>query len=122
MKMLLGKKVGMTQLFLESGKAIPVTIIHAEPNVVLENKTMEKNGYVATKVGFGDVEAKRVNKPTMGTFKKIKQDPKKHIKEFRNVEGYNVGDKICVDVFSTGDLVDAQAITKGHGFTGAIKR
>lgn len=122
MKMLLGKKVGMTQLFLESGKAIPVTIIHAEPNVVLENKTIEKNGYVATKVGFGDVEAKRVNKPTMGTFKKINQDPKKHIKEFRNVQGYNVGDKICVDVFSTGDLVDAQAITKGHGFTGAIKR
>lgn len=122
MKMILGKKVGMTQNFLEDGRRIPVTIIQADPNVVLENKTKEKNGYVATKIGYQQVDAKKLNKPEKGVFEKLKTDSFKHIKEFRDVSGYNVGDKILVDVFSAGDKVDAQAITKGKGFTGAIKR
>lgn len=122
MKMLLGKKVGMTQAFLESGKVIPVTVIHVEPNVVLENKTKEKNGYVATKVGFISVKEKVLNKPQQGYFKKIKQEPKRFVREFRDIDGYNVGDKLTVDTFKAGDIVDVQAISKGHGFTGAIKR
>lgn len=122
MKMLLGKKVGMTQVFLESGKVIPVTVIHVEPNVVLENKTKDKNGYVSTKVGFVSVKEKVLNKPEQGYFKKIKQEPKRFIKEFRDVDGYNVGDKLTVSTFNVGDKVDVQAISKGHGFTGAIKR
>ncbi|RXY96856.1 50S ribosomal protein L3 [Malacoplasma penetrans] len=122
MKMILGRKIGMIQSFLEDGRRIPVTIIQAEPNVVLENKTQEKNGYVATKVGFQQIEEKKLNKPQKGYFKKIKTDAFKHTKEFRNVSGYNVGDKILVDIFNSGDKVDAQAITKGKGFTGAIKR
>lgn len=122
MKMLLGKKIGMTQLFLENGKVIPVTVISAEPNIVLENKTLEKEGYVATKVGFELIEEKKANKPLSGTFKKLNQKPMKYIKEFRDVSGYQVGDKITVETFASGDLVDVQAISKGHGFTGAIKR
>ncbi|MCF0217518.1 MAG: 50S ribosomal protein L3 [Malacoplasma sp.] len=122
MKMILGKKVGMTQIFLEDGKRIPVTVIHAEPNVVLENKTQEKNGYVATKIGYQKTEDKQLNKPQVNYFKKLKQTPFKHIKEFKNVSGYNVGDKIAVDTFNSGDCIDAQAISKGKGFTGAIKR
>ena len=122
MKMILGRKIGMIQSFLEDGRKIPVTVIQAEPNVVLENKTKEKNGYVATKIAYGKVEDKKLNKPEKGYFKKLKADPHKHVKEFRNVSGYNVGDKILVDVFNSGDKVDAQGITKGKGFTGAIKR
>lgn len=122
MKMLLGKKIGMTQLFLEDGNVVPVTIIFAEPNLVLENKILEKDGYNSTKVGFIDIEEKKLNSPKKGYFKKVKSDPKKIIKEFRNVVGYNVGDKITVDTFKPGDCVDVQGITKGHGFTGAIKR
>lgn len=122
MKMIIGKKVGMTQLFLENGKVIPVTVIHVEPNVVLENKTIDKHGYVATKVGYESVEEKTLNKPENGVYKKLNLEPKRYIREFRDVEGYNVGDKIEVDTFAAGDMVDVQAITKGHGFTGAIKR
>lgn len=122
MKMLLGKKVGMTQAFLESGKVIPVTVIHVEPNVVLENKTKEKDGYVATKVGFISIKEKNINKPLQGYFKKIKQEPKRYVREFRDIEGYNVGDKLTVETFNAGDIVDVQGISKGHGFTGAIKR
>lgn len=122
MKMILGKKIGMIQSFLEDGQRIPVTVIEAEPNVVLETKTKEKNGYDATKVGFLAQSEKKLNKPEKGYFAKIKQNPVKHIKEFRNVTGYNPGDKIDLNIFTTGDLVDVQAITKGKGFTGAIKR
>lgn len=122
MKMLLGKKIGMTQLFLESGQVIPVTAIYVEPNTVLENKTKEKDGYVATKVGFIAVKDKVLNKPQQGYFKKIKQEPKRFVKEFRGVDGYNVGDKLTVELFNAGDMVDVQAISKGHGFTGAIKK
>ncbi|MDE6562766.1 MAG: 50S ribosomal protein L3 [Malacoplasma sp.] len=122
MKMILGRKIGMIQSFLEDGTKIPVTVIHAEPNVVLENKTKEKNGYVATKIAYGKIEEKKLNKPQKGYFKKLKAEPHKYTKELRDVSGYNVGDKILVDVFNSGDKVDAQGITKGKGFTGAIKR
>lgn len=122
MKFLLGRKIGMMQCFQENGKVIPVTVIHAEPNVVLEAKTKEKHGYTSTKVGFLTVKEKSLNKPELGTFKKLKIEPKKYIKEFRNLEGYKVGDKITVETFNAGDLVDVQAISKGHGFTGAIQR
>lgn len=122
MKMLLGRKIGMIQSFLEDGKVIPITVIEAQPNVVLENKTQEKDGYVATKVGFVEGEEKKFNKPQLGQFKKLNSKPYKHVKEFRDVSGYNIGDKIDVSTFTIGDLVDVQAITKGKGFTGAIKR
>lgn len=122
MKMLLGKKVGMTQVFLETGEVIPVTVVHVEENVVLENKTIEKDGYISTKVGFISVKDKVLNKPEKGYFTKINQEPKRYIREFRNVDGYNVGDKIDVNTFKAGDLIDVQATSKGHGFTGAIKK
>lgn len=122
MKMLLGKKVGMTQVFLETGQVIPVTVVHVEDNIVLENKPLEKDGYVSTKVGFISVKDKVLNKPEKGYFTKINQEPKRYIKEFRNVDGYNVGDKIDVNTFKAGDLIDVQATSKGHGFTGAIKK
>lgn len=122
MKMIIGRKIGMIQSFLENGERIPVTVIEAEPNVVLETKTMEKNGYVATKVGYGQVSEKKLNKPENGVFKKLNLAPMKYIKELRGVEGHNPGDKIDLNVFSVGDLVDVQGITKGKGFTGAIKR
>lgn len=122
MKMILGRKIGMIQSFLENGDRIPVTVIEASPNVVLETKTQEKDGYVATKVGFMEIEEKKLNKPELGYFKKLKVNPTKYVKELRDVTGYNPGDKINLNVFTTGDLVDVQAITKGKGFTGAIKR
>lgn len=122
MKMILGRKIGMIQGFLENGERIPLTVVEATPNVVLENKTEEKNGYVATKIGYGSCEEKKLNKPELGYFKKNNLTPTKIVKELRGVTGYNVGDKIDVNVFTSGDLVDVQAITKGKGFTGAIKR
>ncbi len=122
MKMILGRKIGMIQSFLEDGTRIPVTVVEVQPNVVLENKTQEKDGYVATKVGYMDIEEKKLNKPELGFFKKNNQKPCKYVKELRDVTGYNVGDLIDLNVFTSGDLVDVQAITKGKGFTGAIKR
>lgn len=122
MKFLLGRKIGMTQCFLEDGKVVPVTVVHVEPNVVLETKSKEKHGYTSTKVGFLTVKEKALNKPELGVFKKLKLEPKKYVREFRDLEGYNVGDKLTVETFAAGDIVDVQAITKGHGFTGAIQR
>lgn len=122
MKMLLTKKIGMTQQFLENGKVIPVTVLYAEPNVVLENKTKDKDGYDATKVGFISVNENVLNKPQKGYFKKINQTPKRFVREFRDVVGYSVGDKLTVETFAPGDILDVQAISKGHGFTGAIKK
>ncbi len=122
MKMILGKKIGMISSFMEDGKMIPVTVVHSEPNFVLETKNLEKHKYVSTKVGFLNCSEKNINKSELGIFKKANCEPKKHIKEFRNIDGYNVGDLIKVDTFNIGDHVDVQAISKGHGFTGAIKR
>lgn len=122
MKKILGQKIGMISSFQKNGKMIPVTVISAEPNVVIEVKTKEKNNYDATKIGYLKVEEKKLNKSELGIFKKAKTEPRKYIREFRDVLGYNVGDEIKVTDFNVGDHIDAQAYTKGHGFTGAIKR
>lgn len=122
MKMILGTKVGMTSLFDNRGKRYAATVIYVEPNKVLEVKTKDAYGYVATKVGYETVKEKSLNKPKLGEFKKAKSEAKRFIREFRDVEGYNVGDSISCNVFEKGQYVDVQAISKGHGFTGSIKR
>lgn len=122
MKALLGTKVGMTNLFDNEGKRYAATIIYVEPNQVLEVKTKDANGYVATKVGYETVKEKSLNKPKLSYFKKLNCEPKRFVRELRGVDGYNVGDLIKVDAFNIGDYVDVQALTKGHGFTGSIKR
>lgn len=122
MKALLGTKVGMTTIFDEAGKRYAATVVYVEPNQVLETKTLEKDGYIATKVGYQTVKEKSLNKPELGYFKKVKAEPKRFVKELRGVEGYNQGDVITVDAFEAGQFVDVQAYTKGHGFTGSIKR
>ena len=122
MRYILGKKIGMVQVFDVNGKVIPVTVIHCEPNKVIETKTKEKNGYVATKVAYDLVDAKKVDKATKGTFKKAKSEPRRIIKELRNLDGYQIGDTIKVTEFKSGEFVDVQGTSKGHGFTGAIKR
>ena len=123
-KGLIGKKIGMTQIFDENGLVIPVTVIEAGPCVVAQVKTSETDGYNAVQLGFGDVKAKHINKPEMGHFAKSKLDPKKHLREFRldSVEGINVGDELKADVFAAGDKVDIQGTSKGKGFQGVIKR
>ena len=123
-KAIIGRKVGMTQLFAEDGKVIPVTVIEAGPCPVVQVKTVESDGYVALKLGFLDAKEKAMNKPDLGQFKKAGVKPCKVLKEVRldSVEGYNVGDEVKADVFAAGDRVDASGVTKGHGYTGVIKR
>ena len=122
-KGLIGKKIGMTQIFDENGLVIPVTVIEAGPCVVAQVKTSETDGYNAIQLGFGDVKAKHINKPEMGHFAKSKLDPKKHLREFRLEEiSYNVGDEIKADIFAAGDAVDITGTSKGKGFQGVIKR
>lgn len=121
MRYILGTKVGMTQLFDVDGKVLPVTIISAEPNKVIQIKTNSNNTNSA-KVGYKTIEAKKLNKAELGVFKKANCDPKQYIREFKNCEQLNVGDEIKVSIFNQGEYVDVQSITKGHGFTGAIKR
>lgn len=124
-KFILGKKIGMTQVFGENGVAIPVTVIEAGPCTVLQKKTVETDGYNAVKVGFADANEKRLNKPDKGQFTKIKVAPKKYIREFRTeeFEKYEVGQEIKVaDMFVDGDKVDVTGISKGKGFAGVIKR
>lgn len=122
MKMILGTKVGMTNLFDEQGKRYAATVIHVEPNQVLETKTLDKDGYVATKVGYENIKDKNQTKARLGEFKKAKSETKRIIKEFRDVDGFNIGDKITCGVFEKGQYVDVQALSKGHGFSGSIKR
>ena len=122
MKMILGQKVGMISSFLVDGKIIAVTVISAEPNIVIENKLEEVNGYNATKIGYEITNEKNISKPEAGIFKKLKLPLMRHIREFKNVTGYKIGDKITVDTFSVGDHIDVQSTSKGKGFTGAIKR
>ena len=121
---LIGKKIGMTQLFDESGKVIPVTVVEAGPCVVVQKKTTENDGYEAVQVGFGDVKVQRVNKPQAGHFKKADVAPKKVLKEFRldDCAALNVGDILKADVFAVGDRVDVVGTSKGKGTAGAIKR
>lgn len=123
-KGLIGKKIGMTQIFDEAGNAVPVTVVEAGPCVITQIKTMENDGYEAIQVGFGDVKVQRVNKPMKGHFDKANVAPKKTLKEFRldDISASNVGDILKADVFAAGDIVDVQGTSKGHGTSGAIKR
>ncbi len=123
-KMILGIKLGMTQLFTEEGKVIPVTVIQSGNNVVLRNKNVDTDGYFATQIGFGEIKEKHVNKPMEGQFKKAGVNPVKFIREMRltGESEYKVGDKIEVDVFEAGELVDVIGTSKGKGFAGGIKR
>ena len=123
-KAIIGKKLGMTQIFAENGAVIPVTVIEAGPCVVTQKKTTETDGYDAIQVGYEDVSAKHVNKPAKGHFENAGVQAKKHLKEFRleNAADYNVGDVIAADTFAAGEKVDITGITKGHGYSGAVKR
>ena len=123
-KAIIGKKLGMTQIFAENGAVIPVTVIEAGPCVVTQKKTTETDGYNAIQVGYEDVSAKHVNKPAKGHFEKAGVQAKKHLKEFRleDAANYNVGDVIAADTFAAGEKVDITGITKGHGYSGAVKR
>ena len=123
-KGIIGKKIGMTQIFDEVGNVIPVTVIEAGPCVVVQKKTVENDGYNAVQLGFVDAKEKNTNKPMKGHFAKAGVASKKHLKEFR-LEGaadMNVGDMITAETFAAGDKVDVTGITKGRGYTGAIKR
>ena len=123
-KGLIGKKIGMTQIFDEQGKVIPVTVIEAGPCVVAQVKTVETDGYDAIQLGFGDIKESKINKPEKGHFAKSKLTPKKHLREFRlnSIENINVGDELKADIFATGDQLDIQGTSKGKGFQGVIKR
>ena len=123
-KTLVGKKVGMTQIFDSEGKVIPVTVIEVGPCTVTQIKTVEQDGYQAIQLGFGDVKERKLTKPELGKFTKAKLTPKKYLREFRvdSVEGLNVGDELKADVFQAGDKVDIQGTSKGKGFQGVIKR
>ena len=123
-KGIIGKKLGMTQIFADNGSVIPVTVIEAGPCVVIQKKTTETDGYNAIQLGFEDLTPKHVNKPTEGHFKKAGVPAKKHLKEMRleDCDKYNVGDVIAADTFAAGEKVDITGITKGHGYSGAVKR
>ena len=124
MKTLIGRKVGMTQIFDEAGKVIPVTVIEAGPCVVAQVKSIETDGYNAIQLGFGDVKESKLNRPEKGHFAKAKLALKKHLREFRvdAIDGVNVGDEIKVDTFVAGEKIDVQGTSKGKGFQGVIKR
>ena len=124
MKTIIGKKIGMTQIFDETGKVIPVTVIEAGPCVVAQVKTVETDGYNAIQLGFGDVKESKLNKPERGHFAKANLGLKKHLREFRveDFEDVTVGTEIKADSFEAGDKIDVQGTTKGKGFQGVIKR
>ena len=123
MKGILGRKVGMTQVFTKDGKLIPVTVVEVEPNVVMQVKTVDKDGYNAIQLGVFEKKEKLANKPEMGNAKKANTTPKRFLKEIRNVESaYNIGDTIGATVFEVGEIVDVTGTSKGKGFTGVIKR
>ena len=123
-KVIIGKKIGMTQLFDEKGNVIPVTVINAGPCVVVAKKTKEKEGYDSVKLGFQDIEERKLNKPMKGMFAKAGVSYKKYLKEFR-LEGaaeMNVGDVVTADTFEAGEKIDVTGLTKGRGYSGVIKR
>ena len=123
MKGILGKKIGMTQVFTKDGKLIPVTVIEVEPNVVTQIKTVENDGYEAIQLGTDTIREKLSNKPEMGHTKKANTEPKRFLKEIRDYDGQvNIGDVITANTFEVGDVVDVTGTSKGHGFTGVIKR
>ena len=123
-KAIIGKKVGMTQIFDESGKVIPVTVVEAGPCVVTQKKTVETDGYAAVQLGYGEVAEKKLSNPEAGHLKKAGVAPKKHLKEFKleNAAEMNVGDEIKADTFAAGDMIDVTGISKGHGYQGVVKR
>ena len=123
-KAILAKKVGMTQIFVENGEMIPVTVVEAGPCVVVQKKTVETDGYDAIKVAYGEVKEKHLTKPQVGEYKKADTEIKKHMREFRleDTSSYNVGDEIKVDIFAEGDKIDISGVSKGKGFQGVIKR
>lgn len=124
MKAILGKKVGMTQIFTEEGNVVPVTVVEAGPCVVVAKKTIESDGYNAIQVGFGEVKQSRVNKPKAGHFKKAGVEVKKVLRELRtdDVASFEIGQEIKADIFENGDIIDVTGIIKGKGYAGAIKR
>ncbi len=123
-KALIGKKIGMTQIFDEKGKVVPVTVVEAGPCVVSQLKTVETDGYDAVQMGFGDIKPKHVTKPLQGHFKKADVAPKRILKEFRfdDCSAFELGQIIKADVFETGDKVDVTGKSKGKGYAGVIKR
>lgn len=124
MKKILGKKVGMAQVFTEDGAVVPVTVVEAGPVVVVQKKTMEKDGYNAIQVGFAEVKATRLSKPAKGHFEKAGVDFKKVLREIRveNIDEYEIGQELKADVFAEGDKVDVEGVSKGKGTQGVIKR
>lgn len=123
-KGIIGKKVGMTQVFDQKGNVVPVTVIAAGPCTVVQKKTIENDGYAAVQMGFGDISVKRTTKPLKGHFDKADVAPKKVLREFRfeNCDSFNVGDIIKADIFESGDRVDVVGTSKGKGYAGVIKR
>lgn len=123
-KGILGRKIGMTQVFAENGEVVPVTVIEAEPNIVLQKKTLENDGYEAVQLGFSDERNSRINKAGKGHAEKASTNPKRYVREFRNakIDEYEVGQEISVDVFQAGDKIDVTGTSKGKGFQGNIKR
>ena len=123
-KGIIGKKLGMTQIFDEKGNVVPVTVIEAGPCVVAQVKTVETDGYNAIQLGYGEVKAKHINKPEAGHFAKSKLENKKHLREFRleDISNFKVGDEVKADVFAKGEKVDIQGTSTGKGFQGVIKR
>ncbi len=123
-KGIIGKKIGMTQIFDANGNVIPVTVIEAGPCTVTQKKTVETDGYDAIQLGFVDVAEKKLTKAEAGHFAKAGVSCKKHLKEFRleDVSGFNTGDTVTADIFAAGEKVDVTGITKGHGYSGVIKR
>ncbi|EOS59039.1 MULTISPECIES: 50S ribosomal protein L3 [Paenibacillus] len=124
MKGILGKKLGMTQVFTPEGNVIPVTVIEASSNVVLQKKDLENDGYEAIQLGYSDKKEARANKPEVGHAKKAGTTPKRYVREIRGVDlaGYEVGQEVKVDIFAEGEFVDVTGISKGKGFQGVIKR
>ena len=123
-KAIIGKKVGMTQIFDDKGKVVPVTVIEAGPCVVVQKKTIDKDGYEAVQLGFQDVKERKLTQPELGHLKKADLPAKKHLKEFRldDISSMSVGDELKADVFAEGDKVDVTGTSKGKGFAGVIKR
>ena len=123
-KGIIGKKMGMTQIFDENGKVVPITVVEAGPCTVVQKKTVESDGYVAVQLGYGDISAKKVSKPAKGHFDKADVAPKRTLREFRldDISAMNVGDILKADVFAVGDRIDVVGTSKGKGYAGAIKR
>lgn len=124
MKAILGEKIGMTQIFTEDGRVVPVTVVKAGPCVIVQKKTVETDGYNAVQVGFGEVKEKNVIKPKKGHFAKVKAAPTRYLREFRTdeAEELEAGSEIKVDVFEAGEKIDVSGISKGKGFLGVIAR